>query len=82
MSRRIEGRRRTYEWTMLQSANAARGLHIDSDTASTRWRGERMDFSFGVALLCDRELKARHRNDEPMSDEAADVSAETSAELN
>ena len=57
-----------YEWTMLQSENAAQGLRIDSDTASTRWRGERMDFSFGVALICNQELKARHQN----------VSAETS----
>jgi hypothetical protein len=73
-----------YDWTMLRSTNAAEGLCIDSDTASTRWRGERMDFSFGVGLLCNQELKARERNHEPIPDQAAPdgpacVSAETSA---
>jgi hypothetical protein len=33
-------------------ANLAQGIVIDSDTAATRWRGERMDYDLGVSGLC------------------------------
>ena len=58
-----QGSASDYDWTMLRSANAAQGLRIGGDTASTRWRGERMDFGLAVASLCHQELRARHRND-------------------
>ena len=32
----------TYEWTALRETHTALGLHIDSQTAATRWTGERM----------------------------------------
>jgi hypothetical protein len=51
------------EWTSLGHAHAALGVSIDSDTASTRWRGERMDYGLAVGILCDQELDARHRID-------------------
>ena len=53
----------------LQETHAAQGIHIDSDTAATRWRGERMDYELGVWVLCSQEERARN---------ARDVSAETS----
>ena len=34
--------------------HAALGIHIDSDTAATRWRGERMDYELGVWVLCNQ----------------------------
>lgn len=38
---------------------------IDPRTAVTRWRGERMDYDLGVAVLCSQAERTR------------DVSAET-----
>lgn len=32
---------------------------IDSDTAATRWRGERMDYELGVWVLCQQAKRAR-----------------------
>jgi hypothetical protein len=52
-----------YEWRALQETHAAQGLHIDSDTAATRWRGERMDYELGVWVLCSQEERARRAKD-------------------
>jgi hypothetical protein len=30
----------TYEWSALRETHDAHGIHIDADTAATRWRGE------------------------------------------
>lgn len=40
-----------YDGTALVTQNAARGVEIDSRTATTRWRGERMDYGLGVEVL-------------------------------
>ena len=48
-------------------------LGIDSQTAATHWRGERMDYDLGAWVLCNQAERARveaHR--------ALGVSAETS----
>jgi hypothetical protein len=42
----------SYVWSDLEEANLAQGIVIDSDTAATRWRGERMDYDLGVSGLC------------------------------
>jgi hypothetical protein len=47
-----------YEWTALQKTHTAQGIHIDSDTAATLWRGERMDYELGVWVLCSEEERA------------------------
>jgi hypothetical protein len=53
---------RKHDWLALRHAHAAQGIHIDADTAATRWRGERMDYGLGIGILCDqaqREKRAR-----------------------
>ncbi len=63
----------TYDWRDLQIAHEARGICIDSDTAATRWRGERIDYELGVWELCHQAERARD-----VSAAQLDVSAETS----
>ena len=63
-----------HEWTALRDTHAALGIEIDSDTAATRWRGERMDYELGVWVLCHQEERAQR---DPASNAASDVSAET-----
>jgi hypothetical protein len=36
----------------LEHTHTALGIHIDPDTAATRWRGERLDYDLGVWVLC------------------------------
>ena len=60
-----------YEWSALRGAHASQGIHIDSTTAATRWRGERMDYDLGISILCDQADADCDTN--PI----ADVSAET-----
>src|ERR1700736_3760123 len=48
------------EWTALRDTHAALGIEIDSDTAATRWRGERMDYELGVWGLCQEHARAQH----------------------
>ncbi|MGO9425950.1 MAG: hypothetical protein ACLQAR_04800 [Steroidobacteraceae bacterium] len=57
-----------YSWSDLQEAHDAQSIHIDSRTAATRWRGERIDYELGVWVLCQQRQRA---------DNATDVSAET-----
>jgi hypothetical protein len=59
----------TYDGDDLEHTHAALGIHIDSGTAATHWRGERMDYDLGVWALCNQANRARREND---------VSAETS----
>jgi hypothetical protein len=63
-----------YDGQELQRSHTELGVHIDSNTAATRWRGERMDYELGVWVLCNQVDRARNagRHD-------CDVSAETSA---
>jgi hypothetical protein len=69
------------DWTALCDAHAELGIEIDSDTAATRWRGERMDYELGVWVLCQQHARAqtaRARDEvDPASNAANDVSAET-----
>jgi len=52
--------------TELMAAHCAQGLAIDSGTAATRWRGERMDYVYAMDVLVQRAFTPRR-----------DVSAET-----
>jgi hypothetical protein len=58
----------SYDAEELERTHAELGIRIDSDTAATRWRGERMDYELGVWVLCNQVNRAR---------EEQDVSAET-----
>jgi hypothetical protein len=42
------------DWTELAAKNAERGIHIDANTAATRWRGESMDYGIAVESLLYR----------------------------
>ena len=60
------------------------GIHIDPDTAATRWQGERMDYDLGVWVLCQQAASARGFDTKDGADAAGDdagtftdVSAET-----
>jgi hypothetical protein len=48
------------------AAHHAQGMTIDSRTAATRWRGERMDYVYAMDVLVQRATALR-----------PDVSAET-----
>lgn len=56
----------TYDWAALATQNAAAGVEIDAKTATTRWRGERMDYGLAIEVLLARGARSR-----------AGVSAET-----
>jgi HNH endonuclease len=56
---------RAYDADDLEDTHAALGIHIDSDTAATRWRGERMDYDLGVWVLCNQAKRARGKYDTP-----------------
>jgi Domain of unknown function (DUF222) len=47
------------DWTALCDAHAEFGIEIDSDTAATRWRGERMDYELGVWVLCQQHARGQ-----------------------
>ncbi len=49
----------SYDGEDLEHRHAELGIHIDSDTAATRWRGERMDYELGVWVLCQQAKRAR-----------------------
>jgi hypothetical protein len=56
----------------LQRSHTALGVHIDSNTAATRWRGERMDYELGAWVLCNQVDRAR-----AIAQHYCDVAAET-----
>jgi hypothetical protein len=63
----------SYLGTEIEETHRAEGIVVTETTATTRWRGERMDYDHGVMLLCHKAERA-----EP---DARDVSAETWAPL-
>jgi len=70
-----------YDWEDLERTHTALGIHIDSKTAATRWRGERMDYDLGVWVLCQqaaRGPKIAGEGEIDDDDDQDDVSAETS----
>ncbi len=40
-----------YEWQALRAVHDAAKIHIDPDTATTRWAGERMDYDLALFAL-------------------------------
>ena len=52
-------RERPYHAEDLEHTHAGLGIDIDSGTAATRWRGERMDYELGVWVLCNQAARAR-----------------------
>ena len=50
--------RMDFDGTELLAAHRAQGLAIDSGTAATRWRGERMDHVYAIEVLIQRAERA------------------------
>ena len=67
-----------YHWEDLGVSHAELGIHIDDDTAATRWRGERMDYDLGVWVLCQQAARAHRQQGDPLNDHSLnDVAAGT-----
>jgi hypothetical protein len=62
-----------HHWQDLKKTHDAQGIPIDSQTAATHWRGERMNYDLGVWVLCNQAERARDE-----AHRSLDVSAETS----
>jgi hypothetical protein len=43
-----------YEWTALRAVHDAATIHINAETANTRWAGERMDYDLTLHALFDQ----------------------------
>jgi hypothetical protein len=52
--------RHTGNWTQLLVHDGQNGVRIDEQTATTRWRGERMDYSTAIEAPLARERRARN----------------------
>jgi hypothetical protein len=66
-----------YDADDLEDTHAALGIRIDSNTAATRWRGERMDYDLGVWVLCNQANRARGEYDFPAETSDAICAAAT-----
>ena len=62
-----------HHWEDLGLTHAELGIHIDSDTAATRWRGERMDYELGVWVLCQQANRTQRSGDALPDDVAAET---------
>jgi hypothetical protein len=45
-------------WEELQAVHDEKGIHIDKRTATTRWRGEKMDYGLAIDVLLQRARRA------------------------
>lgn len=48
------------DWTQLPLSHPNRDLRIDHKTATTLWRGERMDYGLGVQVLLAQDRRGRN----------------------
>ena len=46
-----EHTRPLYDWEELHAVHDQQGIHIDKNTATTRWRGEKMDYGLAIEVL-------------------------------
>jgi hypothetical protein len=67
-----------YAWTDLLDTHDEQGIHIDSQTAATRWRGERMDYGLAIQGLLQQADPSLFADPSQYADPPQDVSAETS----
>jgi hypothetical protein len=52
------------DWQQLPAVHEQQGLHISKDTATTRWRGERMDYGLGIEVLLQHAKRASRVSEE------------------
>ena len=48
------------DWRQSPVAQHAPGTRINAKTATTRWRGERMDYDLAIESLCQRVAKRKN----------------------
>lgn len=71
-----------YAWTDLLDAHDAEGIHIDSDTAATRWRGEHMDYGLAIQGLLQLSERPRRADSEAATGLAADAEQDRACQQN
>ena len=49
------------QWSDLAARHEADGIHIDTHTARTHWRGESMDYGLAIEVLLGKERRASAR---------------------
>jgi hypothetical protein len=47
------------DWRELPAMHERHGVHIDKDTAATRWRGEKMDYGLAIEVLLQHAKRGR-----------------------
>jgi len=47
----FESTHRASGWEDLAASHARQGLHIDPETATNRWSGEKMDYDYAISIL-------------------------------
>jgi hypothetical protein len=67
-----------YAWTDLLETHDEQGIHIDSETAATRWRGERMDYGLAIQGLLQQADPSLFADRSHYADSLQNVPAETS----
>lgn len=67
-----------HAWTDLLETHDEQGIHIDSETAATRWRGERMDYGLAIQGLLQQADPSLFANRSHYADSPQNVPAETS----
>jgi hypothetical protein len=53
----VPGGTRHFDWARLPQLHREGGIRITRDTAVTRWRGERMDYSIATEILLSKARK-------------------------
>jgi hypothetical protein len=48
------------DWLQLPTHHEQQHIHIDKDTAVTRWRGEGMDYGLAIQVLVQQAERGRH----------------------
>jgi hypothetical protein len=48
------------DWEELQAVHDQQGIHIDKKTATTRWRGEKMDYGLAIEVLLQHARRPPH----------------------
>jgi hypothetical protein len=57
------------DWKQLPAMHEQRGIHIDKNTAATRWCGESMDYGLGVEVLLQQARRGKNARAEIASDQ-------------
>jgi hypothetical protein len=48
------------DWMDVLEGNCEHGIHVDKNTAVTKWCGEKMDYGLAVEVLLHKDKRAKH----------------------